>query len=122
MDVPALTPVIMVESPVDVGAEPAMEVERLLQTPPRESSVRRVVPSTQISRLPWIESGTDFTVSVVSTKQPPLKPPGIVYVITVVPGDTPYRIPLVVSMVAIEVLELFHLPPRLASVRVSKEP
>lgn len=110
--VPAETPVTTPE----VGLTVAIAVLLLLHVPPTVESKRVIVPPTHTLEEPII---TDMvpepvTVMVLVVKQPVVS----IYVIVHVPAETPVTKPDVGLIVAIDVLELLHVPPVVASVSV----
>ena len=110
VDVPADSPVTI---PV---AEPilAIAVNELVQVPPEVALVNVVLAPAQTAEDPAIAAGEELTVIVAVEVQPV----GKVYVITAVPDETPFRIPVVLPIVAIDVLLLLHDPPVVVFVSV----
>ena len=106
-----MPPLIVVTSPV---AEPTVAIEGvpLLHTPPGAASDNETSELTHAVVAPVIAPalGSGFTVSVVLTAHEP-----IVYVIAVVPTDTPFAIPDAEPMVATAGVALVQIPPVTAS-------
>ena len=100
--VPALTPVaVPVADPIVATA-----VALLLQVPP-PASLNAVVALTHTDLVPVMEDGSAFTVNTAAAVQPV----GIVYVMAVVPADTPVTTPVPDPIVATAVLLLVQVPP-----------
>src|SRR4051812_12928751 len=101
-DTPVTTPVI--------ASTAAIPAAPLLHIPPVTESLSVVVSPTHIPIAigrPVIATGEVLTVTVVVAMQPA----GAVYVIRAVPVFIPVAAPVLVSMVAIAVLLLLHVPP-----------
>ena len=107
MAVPAAMPVIkpIAESIV------AMAVELLRHTPPVVASKNMETAPTQMCVIPVGVAGPGLTVSVFDAEQPV----GNVYMMFVVPDNTPKTMPDDEPIVAIAVLLLLHVPPVVAS-------
>ena len=108
--VPAATPVT---TPV-VGFTVATVVDELLQVPPLTVEANVVVEPIHTDwvpeRLPAEATFVIVTCAVVvALEHPP--DPATVYVIVVVPAETPVTTPEVLLMVATEVAELLQVPP-----------
>lgn len=112
MAVPAAMPLT---TPV-VTSTVATSVLLLLQVPPVTALVSVVVVALQMLEDPDIVpvNGNGLTVMVVNA----VHPPGVVYVMFVVPDTTPFTTPFDMPMVATPVLLLCHVPPVAASVSV----
>jgi len=109
---PAASPVMMPEEVPTVATSVAL----LLHTPPVVTSLKRIVEpwhTTAVGNV--IGAGSGFTVNAVVLKQPA----GSVYVIVVVPADSPSTAPETGSTDAIVVLSLVHVPPVTPSLRVT---
>jgi hypothetical protein len=74
--------------------------------PPAGEQASPLVVPAQTRVLPIMAVGDALTVIVANAKSIPS-----VYVITVVPADTPFTIPVVDPIVAIAGLPLVHVPP-----------
>ena len=109
-----------------VGVTIATAMLTLCQVPPAVPSERLIVVPLHNSEVPLpsaIGAGNASTVIVVSVTQPPAKPPGMVYMISEVPGVTPVTTPLVLPMVTDPVRSvLLQIPPVDASESVSVDP
>lgn len=104
MEVPAATPVT---TPVPEPAV-AIAVLPLLQVPPGVALLTVTAPpEAQIGVMPEIAAGAGSTVTVRMVLQPEL----MVYVIVVVPANTPLTIPEVRPIVAMDVEALVQVPP-----------
>lgn len=102
--------VVPADSPVAIPvADPIVATpgELDVHVPPVTVSVSAVADPTQTFRLPVIGLGFGFTVTVMLLKHPP----GRVYLITVVPGDTAVTFPVVDPIVATPGVPDFHVPP-----------
>jgi hypothetical protein len=97
-EIPETTPVI--------ESTPASDRLPELQVPPATALERTVVEPTHTLPLPVIVAGAASTVTPRVVKQPVPK----VYVITLVPADTPETTP-VVPIVATDILLLAQVPP-----------
>ncbi len=82
-------------------------VSLLVHVPPGVTCERVVVSPTQMLKSPVGGGGTGSTVAIVTVKQPVL----ILYVIMVVPSDTPQSRPVVEFTVAIVGSKLLQVPP-----------
>ena len=111
---PAATAVIIPVPPTIV----ATVVLPLVQVPPVVPSVKVIEEPAQTAASPPIEDGSGFTVMVSAV----LHPVTSVYVIEVVPADTPVKVPDALTMVAAVVALLVHVPPVMPSVKEEVEP
>ena len=102
MVVPGSTPDTWPESEVTVAIEKLV----VAQSPPPTIFVRYVVAPWHTESRPTIGARGFTVISSVA-----LQPTPFVYVITVVPIDTPVTTPLVSPMVAFAVLPLTQVPP-----------
>jgi len=96
----------------------ATEGRLLVQVPPGVGSTSVVVPPTHIFVVPTIAAGVAITLNDDVALQPVT---GNVYAMVVRPGATPVTTPVVLPMVAIELLLLDHVPAGevLGSVRLT---
>jgi hypothetical protein len=116
---PGVTPITTPDEEPTV----AIVVLLLVQTPPVGELVSANVPPTHtlvagVPVVPVITVGSGFTVMVVVTKQPP----GNVYVMTVVPDETPVTTPLAEPIVAIDGEPEVHTPPPGELLRLIDDP
>jgi len=91
----------------------ATAVEELLQVPPPVALVKDVVELTHTMPVPLIAAGEELTVTVAKEF-----PQALMYDMFTVPPETPDAIPVPDPTVAIDVLELLHVPPVDALVKV----
>jgi hypothetical protein len=84
----------------------AIEVLLLLQVPPGVILLKFAVVPTQADKGPVIRAGSGFTVITAVAMQPEES----IYVITVVPAETPVTTPVEGPTVATAVFELLHTP------------
>jgi len=94
----------------------ATEVLELVQVPVGALDSVTELP-TQTCDVPDITDGSGCTVTIRVAKQPP----GIVYVITVVPGAIPTTTPLVLTVAIVKVPEL-QVPPDVVFASVVEDP
>ena len=106
---PADTPVTTPDVGEAIVPTVASAVLPLLHVPPDVASVNVVVRPIQTltPNKGRILAGAVLTVTTAVVKQPVES----VYVLTVVPGDTPFTIPEVDPTVATESVLLVHVPP-----------
>ena len=107
---------IPVTTPVD---EPtvATAVLLLLQCPPAFTSVSVTVEPAHTLAVPLMPVN-----AVTDTVWVARQPPGVVYEIVTIPGDTPVTLPVEDTTVATAVLLLLQVPPATASLSVITEP
>jgi hypothetical protein len=90
----------------------------LLHVPPLTPSVSAAVVSAHRLNGPTIAPGDGSTVTVAVL----LQPPDTMYVIIVLPDDTPVSTPVDNPIVPTAVLLLPHVPPDVTSVRSVTDP
>ncbi len=111
---PALIPDIVPESEPIV----ATAVFVLVQVPPGVPSVADIVNPVQTEFGLTTAAGVTFTVRTDVVVQPAV----VVYVIVVVPAETPDILPISAPIVATAVLLLLQLPPTGVEVSVTVKP
>ena len=113
-DIPVTNPVVLIE---------AILVLLLVHTPPLTLLERAEVVLTHNARVPEMsaEVGNGLTETTVKTSVTQPKPLVTVYVIVVVPEETPVTTPLVFTVPIVGTL-LLHTPPVVALARVIVPP